>query len=238
MKFEVKEITKNVISWIKIQLKNSDTTGCVVGISGGKDSACVLALLVKALGKDNVIGVLMPNGVQEDLEDSKKLVKHFGVTSYECNMENAYKSLVNELPTNKEEAIINVLPRLRMTTLYAIASENEYLVVGTSNLSEIHIGYNTKWGDLAYDFNPIAMFTTKEVIEIGEYLKVPKDILNKTPRDEISGKTDEEKIGFSYNELNKYLRENICSSRDLKENIDLIHNKTKHKREKPPVFKH
>lgn len=239
MSFEVKKIVENVTSWIAIEVNKANKSGCVVGISGGKDSGTVLALLVKALGKENVIGVLMPNGVQEDYDDAKNLVEKIGVKNVTCNVEKTFSEILNILPTNnKKETGINILPRLRMTTLYAIASENNYLVAGTSNLSEIHIGYSTKWGDSASDFNPIGSFTTEEVVKIGKYLKVIDEVINKPPSDGLSGKSDEEKIGFSYYELNNYLRNGLCSTMKTKEKIDKMHNISKHKREKIPTYQY
>lgn len=183
----------NAINWIKDYVEESKAKGVVVGNSGGKDSATVIAMTTKAIGKDNVLTVAMPcNSRNEDLEDAKLVSKTFGVRMLNVDLTNTYIEMektieneIQEISVNElsKEAKINIKPRLRMTTLYGIAQTLGYLVIGTGNLCEIMVGYTTKWGDSGTDFNPIGNFTVDEVLVIGKMLGVPDKILNKAPND-------------------------------------------------------
>ncbi len=237
--FEVEKVTNNIIEWIKNEKTRTNAKGFVLGISGGKDSACVAALLCKAVGKENVIGVMMPNGHQPDIDDSKLVCDKLGFKAITLNINEAYNGVISQLGNIKNsETKINIPPRLRMTFLYAVAQENGYLVCGTGNKSEEYIGYCTKWGDSAFDINPILNFTTDEVVKIGEYLGLPKEVIHKDPSDGLSGMTDEKKIGFSYEVLNKYIRIGVCEDETTKNKIDDKHKNSRHKFEKQPSFEY
>lgn len=230
--FNVAKETENIINWIK----SLNIKGAVVGISGGKDSTVVSALLVEALGIDNVYGVLMPNGVQKDIEDSKKVVEYLGIAHQIVNIGEAYRSLLFNIGTSNYDARINIAPRLRMTTLYAIGQTLGYRVAGTGNASEAYIGYTTKWGDNACDFNPIAEYTSTEVVAIGIHLGLDKSLVLKTPSDGLSGMSDEEKLGVSYCEINAVIDCNEHSeiSESSYQKINKMHNYSRHKFEPIP----
>ncbi len=237
--FNVEKVTNDIIEWIKSEKEITNAKGFVLGISGGKDSAVVAGLLSKAIGKENVIGVMMPNGHQPDIEDSKLVCEHLGIVQKVFNINQAYEGIIAEMGNIKNaETKINIPPRLRMTAVYAIAQENGYLVCGTGNKSEEYIGYCTKWGDTAFDINPILNFTTDEVVAIGEYLGLPKEVINKAPSDGLSGMTDEQKNGFSYDVLNKYIRTGVCEDKEVKKKIDEKHKNSRHKFEKQPSFEY
>lgn len=218
--FDVKKTTEELIAWIQEWIKNNgnDQTKVVIGVSGGKDSSTVCALLVKALGKDRVIGVMMPNGEQKDISDSQKLVAHLGIKHFTVNIASAYEGLqnafkkagiVSEGEEFKSFFCTNTPARLRMTTLYGTGAQiGNCRVVNTCNLSEDLQGYSTFYGDSAGDFAPIRMLTTEEVVAIGDYLGLPQDLTHKAPSDGMCGKTDEDNLGYTYHEVNEYARKN------------------------------
>ena len=235
--------TENAIKWIKEFVKTTKAKGVVVGNSGGKDSATVIAMATRALGKEKVLTVAMPcNSIKEDLEDAKLVSDTFGVEFISVDLSNTY----NELETTisdalekndlNEESKINMKPRIRMTTLYTIAQSLGYLVIGTGNLSERMVGYTTKWGDSTSDFNPIANFTALEVLEIGKYLGVPDKIINKAPSDGLSGKSDEEKMNVTYKQIEEYIETGKTDSNDAMEIIKKMNEFSKHKRSLVPVY--
>lgn len=235
---------ENAINWIREYVEKTGAKGVVVGNSGGKDSATVIAMSAKALGKDRVITVAMPcNSTPADLEDAKLVASTFDVTFLEIELTQAYteleksinNSLVNlNLELNKESKI-NIKPRMRMTTLYGIAQSLGYLVIGTGNLCEAMVGYTTKWGDSASDFNPIGNFTVSEVLAIGEYLGVPEKIIRKAPNDGLGGQTDEEKMGVTYSQIAEYI-ETGKTDPTVMENIERRNRISKHKREPVPIY--
>lgn len=233
----VEKVVEDICAWICEKKEKTNAKGFVLGISGGKDSAVVAGLLKRAVGKENVLGVMMPNGVQKDISDSEAVCNDLGIEKMVINIGDAYEGLVSQLGeiTNKE-TLINIAPRLRMTSLYAIAQERGLLVCGTGNKSEAFIGYSTKWGDSASDLNPIANFTTEEVIAIGDYLGVTKSVVHKAPSDGLSGKTDEEKIGFTYEKLNRYINNGDLDEIEVKQKIEKMHKNSRHKYEPIPVF--
>ncbi len=201
---EKNKIIESIRDWF--YTKSSNALGCVINISGGKDSATVATLLVNALGKDKVFGILQPNGIQKDIDDSLKVCEILGIEYQIVNIEDTYNSICNlEL---SDEAKINVLPRIRMINAYAIAQTKNYRVIGTGNASEGYVGYFTKWGDNVCDYNPIKDYTCTEVIAIGDALGLPYELTHKTPSDGLSGKSDEEKLGITYKDLDNYLRGN------------------------------
>ncbi len=233
------------IEWIKEYVYNSGAKGVVVGNSGGKDSATVIAMSVKALGKENVVAISMPcNSISSDYDDAKLVADTFGVKFVKNDLTDTYQKLeealnfsVKELGLEEltRESKINIKPRLRMITLYAIAQSLNYLVIGTGNLCEAMVGYTTKWGDNAADFNPIGNFTVPEVLAIGKMLGIPDKILNKAPNDGLGGQTDEEKLGVKYIQIAEMI-ETGNTDKCAKEIIIQKYKSSKHKRQLVPVF--
>lgn len=234
---------ENAIKWIYNYVEKTGAKGVVVGNSGGKDSATVIAMATKALGKDRVYTIAMPcNSIKTDLEDARLVAETFDVPFLEVNLSSTYNELENTINSSlinielNKDSKINIKPRLRMTTLYAIAQTLGYLVIGTGNLCESMVGYTTKWGDSASDFNPIANFTVDEVLAIGEYLGVPDKIIHKAPNDGLGGQTDEEKMGVTYKQIAEYI-ETGKTEKNAMENIERRNKASKHKREPVPVYK-
>ena len=229
--------SEKVIEWIKQYFKdNGKDCNAIIGISGGCDSSVTAALLVKALGKDRVIGVLMPNGDQYDIDCSYQLVKFLDIKYYVININKPYLELTNEIDTklkidSKSYDIYrtNTPSRLRMATLYGISGLFNGRVANTCNLSEDYVGYSTKFGDSAGDFSPISNFTKTEVRELGEELGLPKNLVYKVPEDGMSFKSDEEKLGFTYEVLDKYIRTGEIDDLKIKEKIDKMHLANLHK---------
>ncbi len=238
--FNAKEMKDRCVEWIREFFKNNGPDcNAVVGISGGKDSSIVAALCVEALGKDRVIGVLMPCGVQADIDMAKKLVNHLDIKSYEVNIEAAVNGVLNALPSDIDistQTRTNLPPRIRMTTLYAVSQSVNGRVANTCNLSEDWIGYSTRYGDSVGDFSPLSRLTVTEVKAIGRELDLPADLVDKVPIDGLCGKTDEENIGFSYAMLDVYIREGICEDEAIKEKIDRMHKNNLFKLELMPCF--
>lgn len=197
------DLTKNVIEWTKNYLGNNKV---VIGISGGKDSSVAAAVCVAAVGKENVIGVELPNCIQTDISDSDRLIEHLGIQKKVINIGKAYNGLIEQIENPNSPCVVNLPARLRMATLYAIAQNEGARVCNTCNRSEDIVGYSTLWGDSVGDFSPFGMLTTEEVVAIGDDLGVPYDLTHKTPSDGLCGKTDEENLGFTYNEINKIIR--------------------------------
>lgn len=248
-KFPVAKIKNELVKWIRQMFQKNGGEKAIIGISGGKDSSVVAALCAEALGKENVIGVLMPNGVQRDISVSYKLVEFLGIPHMTVDISNAVYAVYNDVHgailnskdehinyTLSEQARINLPARIRMATLYAISQSNGGRVINTCNLSEDYIGYSTRYGDSVGDFAPLADFTTDEVIQIGKACHLPDEFVYKTPTDGLSGKTDEDNFGFSYQVLNHYIRTGICESTDIKEKIDALHTKNAFKLKPMPKF--
>lgn len=235
------EIKNQCVKWIRDFFEvNGKGCNAVVAISGGKDSSVVAALCVEALGAERVIGVLLPNGVQPDIDDSMKLVNHLGIKKYIINISSSVTGLHNELSKElqniSEQTKINLQPRIRMAATYAVSQSNNGRVANTCNLSEDWIGYSTRYGDSAGDFAPIAHLTVDEVKQIGHILNLPYDLVEKTPSDGLCGYTDEDKIGFSYSVLDKYIRTGECEDLEIKKRIDRLHVINKFKLELMPSF--
>ena len=237
--------SEKVIEWIKQYFKdNGKDCNAIIGISGGCDSSVTTALLVKALGKDRVIGVLMPNGDQYDIDCSYQLVKFLDIKYYVININKPYLELTNEIDTKlKIDSKLydiyrtNTPSRLRMATLYGISGLFNGRVANTCNLSEDYVGYSTKFGDSAGDFSPISNFTKTEVRELGEELGLPKNLIYKVPEDGMSFKSDEEKLGFTYEVLDKYIRTGEIDDLKIKEKIDKMHLANLHKIQLMPSYK-
>ena len=240
LKENLGQVVDEVIEWVKEYVRNSGAKGVVVGNSGGKDSATVIAIAVKAVGEQNVITVGMPcNSNPSDLDDAKLVANTFNVPLLEVDLSDTYYNLeskINDAKGISKEAGINIKPRLRMTTLYAIAQTMGYLVIGTGNLSEITVGYTTKWGDSSSDFNPIANFTVEEVKMIGAYLGVPQNIVNRPPDDGLCMGTDEEKMGVTYAQISEYINTGKTDIAAMKI-IERMNKASQHKREPIPNFK-
>ena len=227
--FNAKIQRQKVVEWIKNWfIENGDGCNAVIGISGGKDSTVAAALCVEALGRDRVIGVLMPNGEQKDIDDSYRACQIFGIKKYTFNIQQIerafrYKLLLNDFNNIAEQSVINLAPRIRMVMLYFISQSRNGRVCNTCNLSEDYVGYATKYGDAAGDFAPLKSFTTEEVIAIGREIGLPEKLLTKAPADGLCGKTDEDNLGFTYEVLNKYIRTGEIEDAEAKEKIDRLH---------------
>ena len=241
--FNANKATEYLISWIKDYFnENGPQAKAVIGISGGKDSTVAAALLVRALGAERVVGVLMPNGSQKDIDDSYKVCETLGIESYQINIGPVMDVLTEEIDDRlfemKDDNDIyytNAPARLRMTVLYSVAGFVGGRVVNTSNYSERFIGYSTKYGDSAGDFSPFGNYTVREVLAIGECLGVAPELLYKAPEDGMSGKTDEEKIGFSYKALDDYIINGIEPEPEVSEKIKKMHEISAHKRNPMPI---
>lgn len=230
------------VQWIRDFFeKNGRGCNAVVGVSGGKDSSIAAALCVEALGKDRVIGVLMPNGVQHDIDCAELLVSHLGIKSYTVNVKAAIDGLLSAMPDDlpkTAQASTNLPPRIRMSTLYYVSQCHNGRVVNTCNLSEDYVGYATRYGDAAGDFSPISHFTVTELRQIGRALGLPLELVDKTPIDGLCGKTDEDNLGFTYATLDRYIREGEIDDPETKARIDRLHEMNKFKLELMPSFKY
>lgn len=246
------KIKNELVLWIRQYfLENGASCAAVIGISGGKDSSIVAALCAEALGAERVIGVLMPNGLQTDITFARKLVQHLNIPSVELNIADAVAKLNEMIVGNKtlygisgrqelsEAAKVNLPARVRMTTLYAVAQmlPNGGRVANTCNRSEDYVGYSTKYGDSAGDFSPLSDLVVEEVKQIGEAIGLPEELVQKIPTDGLSGLTDEEKLGFSYKELDQYIIEGTCVSNHTKYKIKQTHTSNIHKLAPMPAYK-
>lgn len=246
--FNAKEVKDQVVQWIRDWFEqNGPGCNAVIGISGGKDSSVVAALCVEALGVDHVVGVTMPNGVQPDIDDSMKLINHLGIRHINLNIGSAYKALMGEVEKElmasqnavvSRQTVINMPPRLRMTTLYAISQSLNGRVANTCNLSEDWVGYSTRYGDAAGDFSPLGGLTVQEVKAIGKELGLPIDLVDKTPSDGLSGKSDEDNLGFTYAVLDRYIRTGVCDDPAIQAKIDDKHVKNLFKLQPIPHFEY
>lgn len=238
--FDAKTIKDKCVKWIQ-DFFEENGKGCnaVIGVSGGKDSSVAAALCVEALGRDRVIGVLMPCGEQADIDMAELLVNHLGIRHYVINVKDAIDGLIKNLPSDmeiSEQTRINIAPRVRMTTLYAVSQSNNGRVVNTCNLSEDWVGYSTRYGDAAGDFSPMSKLTVTEVKEIGRVLGLPDVLVDKVPIDGLCGKTDEENLGFTYAELDRYIRDGKIDNPETKRIIDTKHKNNIFKLEMMPIF--
>ena len=236
--FNAEQIKNECVQWIRDFFeKNGKGSNAVVGISGGKDSSVVAALCVEALGKDRVIGVLMPNGEQSDIDKAKLLVDTLGIKHFIINIKDAFDGVMNQLPFEPtEQTRQNLPPRIRMATLYAVSQSHNGRVVNTCNLSEDWVGYSTRYGDSVGDFSPCSHLTVDEVKRIGRLLGLPAELVDKVPSDGLCGQTDEEKLGFTYAELDHYIRTGEIENPVSKERIDRLHKMNLFKLQLMPAF--
>ena len=243
----MKVITEKLISWVRDYLNSfGGKTKAIIGISGGKDSTIAAKICVEAVGADRVIGVRMPQGEQHDLDVAKDVCSYLGIKSYEFGIETiqwAFNSVLSRDFSFEDELLTNPVyysnnpARIRMTMLYAIAALlGDSRVVNTCNRSEDYVGYSTKFGDSAGDFSPLSNLCVREVLQIGEDLGVPKEFIYKAPEDGLSGKTDEDNLGFTYAELDAYLLDGVKPSDEILANIEKRHKQNLHKVLPMPSF--
>lgn len=235
LNFNTEQITKDLITWTREWFeKNGKGCNAVIGISGGKDSTVAAAICAEALRKDRVIGVLMPNGEQKDIADSVRVVEHLGIRSVTCNIAPAVKAVADSLHgssniTITEQTSINLPPRIRMATLYAVSQSMNGRVINTCNLSENICGFSTLYGDHAGDVSLFDQLTVTEIRKIGHHLGLPTDLVDKVPSDGLTGKSDEEMYGFTYETLDHYIRTGECADETVKEKIRKRYEKGKFK---------
>ena len=240
--FNAEKVKKDCVKWIKEFFDNNGPDcNAIVGISGGKDSSVAAALCVEALGKERVIGVLMPQGEQHDIDMAYMLVNHLGIKHYLINVKDAVDGVMKNIPAElniSEQSKQNLPPRIRMSTLYAVSQSCNGRVCNTCNLSEDWVGYSTRYGDSVGDFSPMSNLTVTEVKEIGHILGLPKELVNKTPIDGLCGKSDEENLGFTYAELDRYIREGVIEDEEKKKLIDKKHVQNLFKLKLMPSFEY
>ena len=238
--FDVKKIKAECAEWIRGYFaENGPDCNAVVGISGGKDSSVVAAMCVEALGVDRVIGVLMPNGEQADIDAAYRLVHHLGIHHYVVNIREAYQGVLNaigdQFPVDRATTL-SLPARLRMVTVYAVAQSHNGRVANTCNLSEDWVGYSTRYGDGAGDFSPLSQLTVQEVKALGRELGLPESLVEKVPIDGLCGKTDEDNLGFTYAVLDRYIRTGEIDDPAVKEKIDRMHRLNLYKLSMMPAF--
>ena len=238
--FHAKEQIPGLLDWMRAQMRSCGGRTAVVGISGGKDSSVIAALCCAAYGKENVVGVLMPNGVQPDIDYSNGIVDFLGIRHYVFNIQGGTDGILDEMARvgidASRQTKVNLPSRIRMATLYAVAQTLPGgIVINTSNLSEDWVGYCTIYGDSAGAFSPLGMYTSEEVVALGRQLGLPEKFLIKPPSDGLTGKTDEDNLGFTYHAVNEYVRRGVVDA-DIKERIDALHRASRFKFQTLPVY--
>ena len=238
--FDARKAKNECVAWIRTFFEeNGKGCNAVLGISGGKDSSIAAALCVEALGKDRVIGVLMPQGEQHDIDKAYMQVNHLEIKHYEVNIKDAVEAILNHIPDElaiTKQSKENLPPRLRMSTLYAVSQSCNGRVCNTCNLSEDWVGYSTRYGDSVGDFSPLSSLTVTEIKEIGYLLDLPRELVDKVPIDGLCGKTDEDNLGFTYAELDTYIRTGEIQDLDKKAIIDRKHKMNLFKLQLMPSF--
>ena len=241
--FDAVKVKNDIVEWIRQWFeKNGKGCNAVLGISGGKDSSICAALCVEALGKDRVVGVLMPNNIQSDIADSYQLVNHLGIRHFTVPISVAVSGIHEEMKRSgieiSEQTTVNLPPRIRMSVLYAVSQSMNGRVINTSNLSEDWVGYSTRYGDAAGDFAPLGKLTVQEVKAIGFHLGLPHNLVEKVPSDGLTDRTDEDNLGFTYAALDKYIRTGVCEDEPLKAKIDRLHVMNEFKLKPIPCFEY
>ena len=241
MEFNAKKVKDQIVEWTREWFEQNGRGCCaVVGISGGKDSSVTAAICAEALGKDRVVGVLMPNGEQFDIDVSRALTEFLGIRAIEVNIRAAYDGMMQALTGALDEISVqtttNLPPRLRMATLYAVSQSLNGRVANTSNLSEDWVGYATRYGDTAGDFSPLSKLTVQEVKAVGRALGLPDMFVEKPPIDGLCGRTDEDNLGFTYAALDRYIRGGVCEDEVVKARIDHLNAINRFKLQPLPVF--
>ncbi len=244
--FDVEKQTKQLIEYTREWFnKFGENSRAVLGISGGKDSSVTAAILKEALGADRVLGIIMPNGEMSDLDDAKLLVDFLEIPNEIVPITDYYNAAIATFEKAEKCEVtkdlkINLAPRLRMSTLYAFAQGQPVttFVVNTCNASEDYVGYSTKYGDAAGDVSLLQDFTVTEVLQIGEYLGLPEQLVHKVPSDGLSGMSDEDKLGFKYAQLDEYIADKDADiPADIKASIDKKHVANLHKLQLMPAYK-
>lgn len=240
--FDANQTKNDLVQWIDDYFKQNaaPTAKAVIGISGGKDSSIAAALCKEALGRERVLGILMPQGQQADIAVSYRLCQTLEIPYWEINIQTAVRAIYDELEKNGQilNSIVtsNTPARVRMSILYAMSAMVGGRVVNTSNLSEDWVGYATKFGDTAGDFSPLSRLTMTEVKAVGRELGLAAMFVDKVPLDGLSGKTDEDNLGFTYAALDRYIREQVCANDAVKARIDTLYRQNRHKLEPMPSF--
>ena len=238
--FNAGKIKNDIVLWIRDYFeKNGCDCNVIIGISGGKDSSVTAALCVQALGASRVLGILLPQGEQRDIGFSYELVCLLGIKHITINIKDSVDAVLASLKDSglsmNKQVTTNIPSRIRMSFLYAVATSVNGRVANTSNLSEDWVGYSTKFGSTAGDFSPLSCLTSTEVKLVGREL-LPSKLIDKIPEDGLSGLTDEENLGFTYDILDRYIREGICEDAAIREKIDMLHLLNKHKLMPMPCF--
>lgn len=240
--FHAMEVKDRCVEWIRNFFEeNGKGCNCIIGISGGKDSSIVAALCVEALGKERVIGVLMPNGEQSDIDMAERLVEFLGITGLTINIEPIVLAVTQGVQSVLEEgmsgqAAVNLPARIRMAVLYAVSQSKNGRVANTCNLSEDWVGYSTRYGDSIGDFSPLSDLTVTEVKQIGRTAGLPAEFIEKVPADGLCGKIDEDNLGFSYEILDRYIRTGEIEDAAIRKRIDRLHEKNLFKLQLMPKF--
>lgn len=250
--FNAKKVKDDIVQWIRNWFEeNGPECNAIVGISSGKDSTIVAALCCEALGKDRVIGVMMPDGIQHDIDKSYEVVEYLGIKHILVDISGATNGILSAITRGNVESklfdkrcgwpvspqtLTNLPPRIRMATLYAISQSMNGRVSNNCNLSEDWVGYSTRWGDSVGDFSPLSNLTVTEVKAIGYELGLPAEFIEKVPSDGLCGKTDEDNLGFTYEVLDRYIRTGKCDDPDAKAKIDILHKKNLFKLRPMPAF--
>lgn len=236
---EYGKIYDELLKWTKKMMDETGGSKAVIGISGGKDSSVIAALMTKVLGKENVFGVLMPDGVQGDKNYALEICELLGINHYEINIKrltDTFRDLMDDHVVLSETTLLNLSPRIRMTLLYGISqSIIGSRVINTSNMSEDWVGYATIYGDTAGAFSPLGMLTTEEVIELGRLMEIPEKFLIKPPADGLTGKTDEDVLGLTYAEVNDFIRKGEAD-KAVKEKIERKYRESRFKFKTIPMF--
>ena len=235
---DVKAAIKSIVDWLTA-IKKSGCKGVALGLSGGKDSTVVAMLAVKVWGKDNVHGLIMPNRSWDDVEDAMSIARTLGIDYTIQPIKSAYYAVVDNFCVS-EQAATNIAPRLRMTALYAYAQTHGLRVIGTGNRSERYIGWCTKFGDMGCDMNPIAHLTCGQVVEIGLYLAeefgLNPNFIKRPPADGLTGKTDEDNFGFTYDQLDAYILNGTSGNKKIDKKIEKMHEAALHKLTMPATM--